>query len=107
MSASICAETLCHLGNQLCKRRPISGSQEQRHVIWPALRRIELRIGRKRAVHFKDRMKLRKSGVSLHKVGHVVRREFSKLEEVAEVVSLSSRDKFLCEARNLHKPDVP
>src|SRR6266446_8960349 len=66
MSASVCTETLCHLGNQLCKRRPVSGSQDHWHVIWPALRRIELRIGRKRSVHFKDRVKLRRGGIGFH-----------------------------------------
>src|SRR6266852_4443019 len=107
MSASVCTETLCHFGNQLCKRRPVSGSQDHWHVIWPALRRIELRIGRKRSVHFKDRVKLRRGGISFHKMVHVARREFAKVEEVAEVVGLPARDKLLWEPRNLHKPDVP
>src|SRR5260370_12144317 len=88
MSASVCTETLCHFGNQLCKQRPVSGSQDHWHVIWPALRRIELRIGRKRSVHFKDRVKLRRGGISFHEMGHVARREFAKVEEVAELFAL-------------------
>src|SRR5260370_39609579 len=40
-------------------------------------------------------------------MGPVARREFPEIEEVAEVIGPSAGDKFLGEARNLHKLDVP
>ena len=70
-------------------------------------RRIELRIGGKRAVHFKRCVKLRRGGVSLHIMGHLARREFAEVEEVAEVVGLAAGDEFLGEPRDLVKADVP
>src|ERR1700674_4986045 len=107
VSASVGTQTFCDLGNKVCKRRSIAGSQEQRHVISPTLRGVELRIGRKGTVHFKYGVKLLRVGVSLHKVGLLARREFTEVEEVTEIVGLPSGDEFFWKSRNLHKPGVP
>lgn len=40
-------------------------------------------------------------------MGLFARREFTEVEEVAEIIGLPAGYKFLGEARNLHKPDVP
>src|SRR5580658_6111785 len=88
MSASVRSETFGDLRDQLRKRRCVSRTEEQRHVIWTPLRNVELRICWKRAVHFKHCMQLRISAVSLQVVGNLVRREFSELQEIPQVGGL-------------------
>ena len=70
MSASVRSETFGNLRDQLRKRRCVSRSEEQRHVIGTALRNVELRVGWKRAVHFKHCVQLRISAVSLQVMGN-------------------------------------
>ncbi len=100
-------EAFCDLRNQLRKRGTVPGSQVQWHVILSALCRIELRVGGKRPIHFKDCVKLRLAAVSIHKMFHITRCELAKVEEVAKVIGLPPNDQFLGESRNLHKADVP
>src|SRR6266436_6795366 len=99
MSASVRSEPFGNLRDQLRKRRCVSRTEEQRHVIRTALRNVELRVGWKRAVHFKHCVQLRISAVSLQVMGNLVRCEFSELEEIPQVGGLPPVDKFLGESR--------
>ncbi len=69
MSVSVRSETFGNLRDQVRKRRCGSRTKEQRHVIGTALRNVELRVGWKRAVHFKHCVQLRISAVSLQVMG--------------------------------------
>ena len=81
MSEAADAQPLGHLWDQRCEGRLVSCGQEQRHVIRPALRCIELHVGGKRPEYLKRGVELRRTTVGLQIVSLFAGREFTEVDD--------------------------
>src|SRR5450631_3697565 len=82
VSEAVCTKTICDLGNHLRERGFLSGAQEQRHLTSPAMGKVEFNVGRKRAVHFKGGVNLRRRRIRIHVVGSLTGRELTETEKI-------------------------
>jgi len=70
-------------------------------------REIESKKGETTCRPLQTLREARLGGMSIHEMLYFSNCEFTKVEEVAEIIGLPPCDEFLSESQNLHKVDVP